>query len=84
MRKLLFAAATAMSLVAAIPALAKDNTEMDGLNTGGFDIGPLGQCFDARGCGRGAYAYAHACPMVRERIVTESGRVIFRRHRVCD
>jgi hypothetical protein len=82
MRKILFAAAAAASLAAAIPAYAGDSTE----NRGGIDIGPMGQCFDARACGhaRGAYAYVHGCPMVRERIVTETGRVIFKRHRVCN
>jgi hypothetical protein len=41
---ILFAAAAAASLAAAIPAYANENTE----NRGGIDIGPLGQCFDAR------------------------------------
>jgi hypothetical protein len=83
MRKILFAAAAAASLAAAIPAYAGgDSTE----NRGGIDIGPMGQCFDARACGhaRGAYASTHACSMVRERVVTENGRVIFKRHRVCN
>jgi hypothetical protein len=84
MRKILFAVAAAASLAAAIPAYASDNTE----NRGGIDIGPMGQCFDARACGhghgRGAYASVNECPMVRERVVTASGHVIFRRHRVCD
>jgi hypothetical protein len=84
MRKLLFAAAAATSLVAAVPAFAAPNTDPDG----GYDYGPMGQCFDARVCGhsRGAYAFApfgQGCPMVRERVVTESGHVIFKRHRVC-
>lgn len=30
------------------------------------------------------YAYAGECRVIRERIVTPSGRVIFRSHRVCD
>lgn len=87
MRKLLFAAATATSLVAAVPAFAAPNTDP----TGGYDYGPMGQCFDPRVCGhgRGAYAFApfgsgQGCPMfVRERVVTDSGRVIYKRHRVC-
>jgi len=87
MRKLLFAAAAATSLVAAVPAFANDQTDQ----RGGYDYGPLGQCFDARACGHsrgafGAYAFApsgEGCQMVRERVVTDSGHVIFRRHRVC-
>ena len=51
---------------------------------GGIDIGPLGQCFDPRVCGTTSAAYANNCPLVRERIVTQSGKVIFRRHRVCN
>jgi hypothetical protein len=79
MRAFLFAAAATTMLVTAVPASAHDN------NGGGYDYGPLGQCFDARVCGhgRGAYASAHACSIYRERVVTQSGRVIFKRHRVC-
>jgi hypothetical protein len=82
MRKILFVAAAAASFAAAIPAYASDNTE----DRGGIAIGPLGQCFDPRACGyaRGAYASAGGCYMVRERVVTANGRVIFRRHRACD
>jgi hypothetical protein len=33
-------------------------------NTGGYDVGPLGQCFDPAACGYGrrggAYAYAYS------------------------
>jgi hypothetical protein len=84
MRKLLFAAAAATSLTAAVPAFAAPNTDPDG----GYDYGPMGQCFDARVCGhghyaRGIFAFAQSCPVVRERVVTASGHVIFRRHRVC-
>jgi|HubBroStandDraft_6_1064221.scaffolds.fasta_scaffold1594795_2 hypothetical protein len=88
MRRILFVAAAATSLVAAAPAFAAPNTDPDG----GYAYGPMGQCFDARVCGDGrnafgAYAFApfgHGCQMVRERVVTESGHVFFRRHRVCD
>ncbi len=82
MRKLLLTAATATSLVAAIPAFAgTESTDP----RGGYDYGPMGQCFDPRVCGHGrnVFASAHGCPMVRERVVTESGHVIFKRHRVC-
>jgi hypothetical protein len=84
MRKILIAAAAAASLAATIPAYAgSDNTEP----RGGIDIGPMGQCFDARVCGhygRDAYAFAHGCQTVRERVTTDSGRVNYKRHRVCN
>ena len=58
---------------------------------GGFDIGPLGQCFNPPDCGRhkdiyGNYErsrYAQKCPVVRERIVTSSGHVIHRQRDAC-
>lgn len=99
MRRLLFAAAA--TLVAAVPASAQVLADpgstgvqrevpaivlvKDDDQRGGYDFGPMGQCFDPRVCGygRGAYAYASSCPMVRERIVTRNGDVVFRRHRVC-
>jgi len=88
MRRILFAAAAATSLVAASPGFAAPNTDPDG----GYDYGPMGQCFDARACGHsrggfGAYGFApfgQRCQMVRERVVTDSGHVIFRRHQVCN
>jgi hypothetical protein len=88
MRTLLFVAAAATSLVATAPAFANEQTDQHG----GYDYGPMGQCFDARACGHsrgafGAYAFAPfggGCHMVRERVVTDGGHVIFRRHRVCD
>ena len=81
MRKLLLAAAAATSLVAAVPAFAAPDTD----ENGGYDIGPMGQCFDARACGHGrrAFAFVPACHMVRERVETENGHFIFKRHRVC-
>jgi hypothetical protein len=88
MRKLLLAAAAATSLAAAVPAFAAPDTD----ENGGYDVGPMGQCFDARACGhgrgafafgRGAFAFVPACHMVRERVETENGHVIFKRHRVC-
>jgi hypothetical protein len=78
MRKLAFAAALATSLAAGLPvsALAQHTSGT------GFDIGPLGQCMNPPDCG-GRRANASQCPMVRERVVTPSGHVTFRRHRVC-
>jgi hypothetical protein len=99
MRRLLFAAAA--TLVAAVPASAQVLVDPGSIGVqrevpavvlvkdddprGGYDYGPMGQCFDPRVCGhgRGAYAFAYSCPMVRERLVTANGNVIFRRHRVC-
>jgi hypothetical protein len=74
MNKLLFAATATIALAAAVPASAYTSR--------GYDIGPLGQCFDPPDCGHARASYAQ-CPMVRERVVTASGHVIFRRHRVC-
>ena len=84
MRTLLIAAAATVALVAGTSAFAA--TDPQSRTRGGSDIGPMGQCFDASACGwaRGAFAYAPGwCHMVRERIVTDDGRIIFRRHRVC-
>jgi hypothetical protein len=44
---------------------------------------PLGQCFDPPDCGGRHSAYAYQCPLVRERIETPSGHVIYRMRRVC-
>jgi hypothetical protein len=77
-------AVTLLALASAAPATAANDNQSK--NRGGADYGPMGQCFDARVCdGRGSYAFLPGgCHMVRERIVTEDGRVIFRRHRTCD
>jgi hypothetical protein len=50
---------------------------------GGFDVGPLGQCFNPPDCGRHKDIYAQECPVVRERVVTSSGHVSYHRHHVC-
>ena len=52
MRKQLVLGILAAVISSAAPALASDNDRDD---RGGFDIGPLGQCFDARACGGGYY-----------------------------
>ena len=84
MRNLLLVTAAATALVATISgsALAGNDNEP----RGGYDIGPLGQCFNPPDCGnKGAEraAYASQCHLVRERIVTSNGNVIYKRHRVC-
>lgn len=85
MRKLVFAAALATSLAAGLPASVLAGNENSGVPHGGADIGPNGQCFDPPDCGgkRNASANASQCPLVRERVVTASGHVTIRRHRVC-
>jgi hypothetical protein len=86
MRKLLFAAAAAASLVAAVPASAQVYMGADpggaGVQVGPFGFG-VGPRYGYRDYGPEYYAYGADCPVVRERIVTPSGRVIFRTHRVC-
>jgi hypothetical protein len=77
MRKLLFAAATAILFAAAglVPTPAPAASR-------GADIGPLGQCFDPPDCG-GRQSHATACSTVRERVVLPSGRVVHRSRQVC-
>jgi hypothetical protein len=78
MRKLLFATAAATVLVAAVPASAQ---VYFGTGRGGVEFG-VGPRHDWRD--RDDYAYARDCRLVRERIETPSGRVIYRTHRDCD
>ena len=91
MRKLFLVLVAAAAAVAALTA-PHFATARDFGNTGeyggGFDIGPLGQCFNPPDCGRhqeinGRGPNAQGCPIVRERIVTSSGHVIYRRHSAC-
>lgn len=85
MRKLfLVAAAAAIVLTWPHFASAKEFSS-SGEYHGGFDIGPLGQCFNPPDCGRreAINGYAKGCPIVRERIVTASGHVIYRRRHAC-
>jgi hypothetical protein len=84
MRKVLFVAAAAAALITAVPASAQVylGADPDGA---GVQVGPFGFGVGPRyGWRDRAYDYAYDCPLVRERIVTADGRVIFRRHRVCD
>jgi len=85
MRKLLVAAAAAGALFAAVPASAQGYYDDPGWGGAGVQVGPFG--FGVGGPRHGwrdHYAYAGDCRTVRERIVTDSGRVIFRTHRTCD
>jgi hypothetical protein len=90
MRALLFAAAATVALGIAAPASAQVYFGA-GSNGAGVGIGPLGFGVGPRygrhdhwrhDHWRGAYAYD--CSVMRERVVTPSGRVIFRSHRECD
>ena len=89
MRNLLIAAATGALLVAAVPASAQVYMGADpggaGVQVGpfGFGVGPR-YGYDRYGWrGDEYYAYGAECPLVKERIVTPSGRVIIRTHRSC-
>src|SRR6478735_11527260 len=84
MRKLLMAAAAAGTLVATVPASAQIylGADPDGA---GVQVGPFGFGVGPRYGWRGDeyYAYGADCPVVRERVVTPDGRVIYRTQRVC-
>jgi hypothetical protein len=90
MRNPLFVIVTSGALLAG-PHFATAADNNSGRYKGGADIGPLGQCFNPPDCGgrraangyRGRASFAESCPIVRERFVTDDGRVIFRRHRAC-
>ena len=80
MRTLLLAGVATLALAVGGTAFAANDNQSR--NMGGFHLGPMGQCF---GCG-GSRAFAFApgwCHTERERVATDDGRVVFRRHRVC-
>jgi hypothetical protein len=82
MRKLLLAVVSIAAFASAAPAFAQVHVDMDhgGLR---FGVGPRhDRDYWDHDRWRGAYAYD--CRIVRERIETPSGRVIFRTHRECD
>ncbi len=86
MRKLVLAAAAAVSLVATVPASAQVYMGADpggaGVQVGPFGVG-VGPRYGWRDYGPEYYAYGADCPVVRERIVTPSGRVIHQTRRSC-
>ena len=89
MRRLVFAAAAAATLVAAVPASAQVYFGADP-GGAGVQVGPFGAGVGPRYAypngyrGDEYYAYGAAnCSTMRERIVTPSGRTIFKTHRVC-
>jgi hypothetical protein len=90
MKALLLAATAAVTLTAAAPASAQvyfgGGPDGAGVGVGPFEfgVGPRYGWGDHWRGDRWRDAYAYDCPVVRERIVTPSGRVIFRSHRECD
>ena len=82
MRKLLIAAAAVAPLIVAVPASAQVYFGADP-GGAGVQVGPFGFGVGPRYGWRDHYAYGGDCRTVRERIVTDSGRVIYRTHRTC-
>jgi hypothetical protein len=91
MKQFLFAAAAIGTLMAAAPASAQ--VYFGGDRSGvEFGVGPRDHEWRDhewgdhgwRGRGWRSYGYASECRIVRERIETSRGRVIFRTHRECD
>ncbi|TMJ75006.1 MAG: hypothetical protein E6G80_03440 [Alphaproteobacteria bacterium] len=86
MRNLLLALATGALLIGTVPASAQIYGGVDPYGAGvqvgpfGFGVGPR---YDYGWRGSEYYAFGADCPMVRERIHTNDGRVIVRAHRVC-
>ena len=87
---LIAASAAAMIAAAASPAAAQFYAGAGPAGAGvqvgpfGFGVGPAYGWHDPAYTD-GYYAYGAAdCRIVRERVVTPSGRVIFRTHRICD
>jgi hypothetical protein len=79
MKKLLLGSAAAAVLLIAAPASAQVYFGADPYNGVGVQVGPVGA-----GVGP-AYSYrAPECRVIRERVVTPSGRVIVQSQRVCD
>jgi hypothetical protein len=84
MKKLLFAAAASTALFAAVPASAQVYLGADPGGVG-VQVGPFG-------VGVGDWRYRHGwndayysdCRVVRQRIVTPSGNVVYQSQRVCD
>jgi hypothetical protein len=85
MRKLLFATAATIALVAAVPASAQVYIGADPYGAG-VDVGPFRFGVGPRygWHDRWRHDYASECRVIRERTVTPSGRVIFETRRTCD
>ncbi len=90
MKKLIFAAATIAALGIAVPASAQVYVGADeggaGVRVGpvGVGVGPdYGWGWRHRHYRDDAYAYSPGCRLIRDRVVTPSGRVIIRTRRDC-
>jgi hypothetical protein len=96
MKKLLIAASTVALLGAATLPAAADFYAGAGPSGVGVQVGPFGVGVGPRFSGHdhywhdgyyvrdGYYAYGSGdCRIIRERVVTPSGRVIIKRHREC-
>ncbi len=87
MKKLLFAGVAAVSLGIAIPANAQVFVGADpggaGVRVGPFGVG-VGPDYWGGPRYYRDYAYAPDCRLMRTRIVTPSGHIIWRTRRICD
>jgi hypothetical protein len=83
MRKILFASLAAAAAFVAVPASAQVYFGADP-GGAGVQVGPFGFGVGPRYWDRGYRDYDYAgCPLVRERVVTPRGDVIYRTHREC-
>jgi len=83
MRKILFAMLATAAVFAAVPASAQVYFGADP-GGAGVQVGPFGFGVGPRyGYGYRDYDYAYGCPLVRERIVTPRGNVVYRMRREC-
>lgn len=83
MRSILIATTAAAALCVAVPASAQVYFGA-GPGGAGVEVGPFGFGVGPRyDRGYRDYDYAYRCPLVRERIVTPRGEVVYRMHRDC-
>jgi hypothetical protein len=91
MRRILFATLAAAAVFTAAPASAQFYLGA-GPGGAGVQVGPLGfgvgPRYGYRNYDRYGYRgydndYAYGCPVVRERVVTPRGHVVYRTHRSC-
>ena len=85
MRNILLTTVAAVTLFAAMPASAQVYFGADP-GGAGVQVGPFGFGVGPRYYGYRDYDYdyGYRCPLVRERVVTPRGNVIYRMHRSCD
>jgi hypothetical protein len=84
MRRILFTTLAAAAVFAAAPASAQVYFGADP-GGAGVQVGPFGFGVGPRYYGYRDYDYdyAYGCPLVRERVVTPRGNVIYRTRRAC-